>query len=60
MANADFARKPSNAAGGVNGSLKAIITHVDLPSKSRVLILLLLQSARRSVIPAQRRVNRIT
>jgi hypothetical protein len=38
LADADFARKPSDAASGVNGSLKAIITHVDLPSKSQVLI----------------------
>jgi hypothetical protein len=31
LADADFARKPSDAASGVNGSLKAIITHVDPP-----------------------------
>ncbi|WP_239629845.1 hypothetical protein [Bradyrhizobium sp. I71] len=39
MADADFARKLSNAACSVDRAIKPVITHVDLPSKSRLLII---------------------
>lgn len=32
LADTDFARELGNAACGVNGAIKAIITHLDLPS----------------------------
>lgn len=59
LADAYFARKLSNAACGVDRAIKPVITHVDLPSKSRLLDYRFCYKAVGSVIPVPRTVNRL-